>query len=172
LNEVKDDWYFEFRTEIQENPSAFRSFSVRDGFVFSSAGIINNRQIFVPLFPFNKRVELVKQFHEPPTSGQLGIYKTFQMVRKIGYWPKMQTSIGKILSACLVCQQIKKSNDLPVVEMKSHQVSYAGQTVSIDLVGPLPRSSRGFKYRASAITRYKKCRATGYTTARAGLPTP
>ena len=68
------------------------------------------------------------------------------MVRKVGYWPKMQSSIGKILSACLVCQQIKKSSDLPVCEMKSHQVSYAGQTVSIDLVGPLPRSSRGSKY--------------------------
>ena len=51
LNEVKDDWHFKFRTKIQENPSVFRSFSVRDGFVFRSAGIINNRQFFCTFDP-------------------------------------------------------------------------------------------------------------------------
>lgn len=156
LNEIDDDWYFNFRDQIQKDPKSYKLFAVENGFVYHYYGILNGKETFVPLIPYNKRLELIKLYHEPPTSGHLGIFKTYELVRRVGYWPKMRDTISKALRTCLVCQSVKTDRTLPAGEMYSHRVHYSGQTVSLDIMGPYTRSSKGHKYILTIVDLFSK----------------
>lgn len=94
------------------------------------------------------RVEIIKNNHDPPTCGHTGIFKTTARVGERYYWPKMRNDIARYIRRCVTCLSTKplqrRAAGLMLSAAPSTQRPW--QVLSIDLVGPLPRSISGYCY--------------------------
>ena len=62
----------------------------------------NSETVLQLVVPASKREELVKYFHDIPSSGHLGAEKTLEKVRHSFYWPAMKKYIEDY---CLTCDK-------------------------------------------------------------------
>ncbi|KAE8738339.1 hypothetical protein FOCC_FOCC016181, partial [Frankliniella occidentalis] len=107
---------------------------------------------WVPVVPRELRHQLLEECHDIPTSGHGGWWRTFQRLRSKGYWPQMIPEIKKYVQECHVCQRVKKDRRRPPGFMGSKiVVSRPIEFLSADLIGPLPRTRKGYTY-ISVIT--------------------
>jgi len=116
-------------------------------------------------------VDYIKEFHEPPVMAHLGVLKVFKKMKERFHFPDMRGWIEKVIKSCQVCQMRKPSPHGPLgktlnVYTKNMQVM---DLVSIDVMGPLPRTSlSGTKYIITAIeyvTRFVTAKAIRNVTA-------
>lgn len=56
---------------------------------------------------------LLKEFHDTPFSGHMGIARTHNAMAKDYYWPGMHKSIVRYINSCTTCQQNKATHDVP-----------------------------------------------------------
>ncbi|KAE8753226.1 hypothetical protein FOCC_FOCC000149, partial [Frankliniella occidentalis] len=102
---------------------------------------------WVQVLPKGKRRDLLHQSHDDPTSGHGGFYRTFERVRRAGYWPGMKQEVKEYVEKCATCQRVKMDRSRrPGLMGSSRVVSAPMEVVTLDLVGPFPRSSKGFTY--------------------------
>ncbi|KAJ8978886.1 hypothetical protein NQ317_008501 [Molorchus minor] len=94
--------------------------------------------------PKDKRKELIKNNHDDVRSGHLGIYKVYWKLRNRYTWPKMHADVAKYVRSCQTCAEQKQERKPPSGLMGSRpQIYQPWQMISLDFIGPLPRSSRG-----------------------------
>jgi len=141
-----DPWYEDLRQKVEDDPASYPLFKVAAGKLLRSMGIINGEQCFVPVVPKNERAELIRSCHDPPTAGHGGVFKTFKRVQREGYWPRMLSDVKNFVQKCLVCGATKPSHQKPAGEMYSHQADRPWQTLSVDLMGPYPRTANRNRY--------------------------
>lgn len=99
------------------------------------------------VIPKEKRAELLKQCHDAPTSGHLGVFKTYHRLATKYYWPKMRADVTRYVRKCTTCLRSKPEQRASPGDMGGHfQVSKPWEVLSIDLVGPLPQSKKGYCY--------------------------
>lgn len=93
--------------------------------------------------PRNQVVDLVLQQHVD--MGHYGPRKIYDRMKQTFFWPKMRRDIRRIVSSCDVCQKAKVFN---VCRGETHAVipNKPGELVSVDLMGPLPRSLSSATY--------------------------
>lgn len=90
--------------------------------------------------PRPMRLGLLRELHDD--LAHLGIFKTFQRVAERFYWPRMKVDIRRYVASCKVCLSQKATNvSRPGFMGKEKIVKFPFQMISVDLVGPLPRSS-------------------------------
>lgn len=149
---IKDPWYRRLLTQIEANPLRYPRFRVNDDILFKSVNqpycdlspACDRWRIVVPK---EKRLALLKQCHDVPTSGHLGIYKTFHRLANKFYWPGMKTDVTRYVRKCVTCLKTKPEQKATHGEMGGyHQITRPWETLSIDLVGPLPISTKGYSY--------------------------
>jgi len=51
--------------------------------------------------------------HDIKTAGHLGVDKTWELIMRNYYWPKMGKEIRKYVLSCDECQRNKSNNQLP-----------------------------------------------------------
>lgn len=86
-------------------------------------------------------------FHSSPVGAHLGIEKTSNRLRSKYYWPNMNVHIKAFVLSCRDCQQFKPSNQPPVGHMSDYSRMYKpGAMHSLDIVGPLPTSTKQNKF--------------------------
>ena len=56
---------------------------------------------------------LLKEFHDTPISGHMGITRTHNAMAKQCYWQGMHKSIVHYINSCTTCQQNKATHDTP-----------------------------------------------------------
>lgn len=97
--------------------------------------------------PKHLRPNLLKQYHDEPTAGHQGVNRTNARIQTKYYWPKMKQDVARYVRCCRVCQQSKFDQQRPAGLMGDHRgVTKPWVMISADLLGPLPRSSSGYKY--------------------------
>lgn len=94
--------------------------------------------------PLRNRV--LRENHDAPTAGHLGIAKTIARISQNYYWPGMSSEISRYVRNCVSCQEYKISQSKIVGKMGTCNASQPWEYVSMDIVGPMVRSSRGNKY--------------------------
>lgn len=89
---------------------------------------------------------MIKDNHDPPTCGHLGIFKTLARIAERYYWPNMRKDVAKYIAQCQVCLKTKSVQRPVSGHMLSEQplCTRPWQILSIDLVGPLPRSDYSY----------------------------
>lgn len=93
------------------------------------------------------RTEVMKSCHDEPIAAHLGMFKTLKRVQELYYWPRMRKDVQRYVRSCEVCKAQKPLNLAPPGLMgKSRKVSYPWQMIALDLIGPLPRSSKGNRF--------------------------
>ena len=92
-------------------------------------------KLVVPKF---ERVRVLKECHDNPTAGHLGVTKTTARVTALYYWPGLFRDISHYVKSCESCQKFKSSQQAPPGKMTSTQVMEPWHMISTDFVGPLP----------------------------------
>lgn len=111
--------------------------------------------------------ELVLQQHTD--SGHFGYKKTYYLMLKSFYWPKMLKSIRQIVTSCDLCQKTKQAKGVHG-EFNSMVSQSPGALVTMDLMGPLPSSRAGatqILVVVDSFSRYTRLYALKKGTARA-----
>ena len=100
-------------------------------------------KIFVPV---EDRVELLRMNHDHVCAGHLGVEKTFQRLSKQYIWPRMYGDVLKYVRSCIVCAKRKAmgSSKAPLMSIPLETVAW--NLIAMDIVGPLPDSSKNNKY--------------------------
>lgn len=149
---ITDKWYEKMCVKVRENPLHYCNWRVTDDNKLykhlrskdSNSGT-NGWKLVVPK---SGRPVILKTFHDDPkTGGHLGIYKTYHRILNNYFWPGMKADIGKYINNCRICKEHKPEQKKKAGEMGSKpSITKCWQYIGTDIIGPLPRSTKGFQY--------------------------
>lgn len=89
---------------------------------------------------------ILMQLHNSPTGGHFGVLKTLSKVRERFFWPRCRQFVENWCRQCDKCASRKGPNTRQKGPMKQFNVGAPLERVAIDVLGPLPVSTRGNKY--------------------------
>lgn len=93
------------------------------------------------------RVGVMQVAHDSILGGHLGAQKTVNRVMACFYWPGVLDDIKRYCASCDVCQRTTPKGRVGKVPLGSTPlIEIPFSRVAVDIVGPLPASSRGFRY--------------------------
>lgn len=120
---------------------------------------INNNQLekfvdpnWLPYIKPSQHNSLIAEAHHSCGHGRLD--KTYDMLKSCYYWEGMKSNVQLYLNSCLECSQFK---NLPKrFSFVLNDVTSPFHCVSIDIVGPLPKSLHSNQYIIVAINLFTK----------------
>jgi hypothetical protein len=86
------------------------------------------------------------ELHGGKTAGHLGEHKTLAKVRMRFFWHGQKHDIIDFCKKCNLCAQKKPPHIKNKAQLQQYVVGAPLERVSLDIVGPLPRSDSGNKY--------------------------
>lgn len=152
VNPTTDRWYTALIEKISSKPRKYPLWRIENGVLFKYTGakipeLDGSQYAWKQVVPKDKRLELLQQAHDEPTSGHPGVTKTYAKLRQKFYWPKMKADVAAYVRRCVTCTEHKAIQQRPPGLMGTRpRVFRPFQMISTDLIGPLPNSSRGYKY--------------------------
>ena len=90
----------------------------------------------------SNQTEIIKRCHRLVGHGALK--KTSEKIKEDYYWELITHDVANYIACCQLCQLDKRF--LPSTSFELVQPGYAWHTISIDLIGPLPKSTNNYKY--------------------------
>lgn len=88
-----------------------------------------------------KRIELLKQYHDEPSEGHFGVAKTHKRLSAHFFWPSMYQDVKKHVDDCETCKCYKPVNTARAGLMGNpRQVTKPWEAISCDILGPFPPS--------------------------------
>lgn len=135
----------DLKRQIEKSPERFKDFKIVDGKVFkyiSNSSIPEDASFrWKMLVPKMERKKIIEDVHR---EAHLGYLKTLAKIRERWYWPRMSSEVKRYCSSCEVCKGSKtpKINTRPVCG-KPKECARPWEMISIDFLGPYPRSKRG-----------------------------
>lgn len=145
-----DAWYLNIFNGCLNSPSSYPNYRVDGNVLYRH---MQNKHFLTAEFswkevvPKDLRDEILFKNHSEPTSAHLGIFKTHKRLALNFYWPGMYRDVVKFVSKCETCLAYKLSTHGTLGKMgRPKDCSRPFQTLSIDLVGPLPNSRKQNSY--------------------------
>ena len=90
------------------------------------------------------KTAILQEIHDTLIGGHLGRDKTAHTVKLRFYWERMDDEIEKYVTSCQQCQQNKVSHQKAAGLLMPIKIpDRPGQQISLDLIGPLPKTARG-----------------------------
>lgn len=156
-----DDEYVMLKNKITSNPSKFPKFTINENLVYKNCRVKtgaswedNGWKLYVPL-KFRQRV--LFESHDSPNSSHLGVCKTVHRILEKYYWPRMIRDVREYVKTCEQCQLSKHPNYSTRVPMGNQKVVEGPwDSISIDFLGPFPRSRKGNTYIFVVVDNFSK----------------
>jgi hypothetical protein len=89
---LESDEYFSEILNSLRDPTRSRSttnrtqqFELREGLLYMKEG----NRLCIPKTAMQLRLQLLKEHHETPIAGHLGIAKTYESLQRLFFWPKL-----------------------------------------------------------------------------------
>jgi len=137
------------------------AFSIIDGLLVRDIPA-DHRLPFRPyaqlVLPASRRHDFMREIHDTVIGGHFGIRKTLHTAQRVAWWPTLREDVTHWVKTCTKCNASKPDNHSPfgkVADSTPH-ARLPWEVASIDLIGPLPRTTRGNRYIATCT-----CEATG-----------
>ena len=108
------------------------------------------------ILPRNLRREAMSLAHEGMTGGHLGFEKTKNQVQRRAYWPGFSKDVSHFCQACAPCSRYRRGSAPKQELLEPLIVGDVMERISIDITGPHPTSSLGFKYMLTAVDHFSK----------------
>ncbi len=96
--------------------------------------------------PRTLRQEILAALHGSRVSGHLGVSRTVDGVRRRYYWPGYKRDVALWCRQCDTCAQKKSGPPRKKAPLCQELAGGPLQRVAMDIVGPLPRTSKGNAY--------------------------
>ncbi|GFW35465.1 transposon Tf2-9 polyprotein [Trichonephila clavipes] len=116
-----------------------QDFKLINGLLFYAKYFSNLGELRVYI-PGSLRKDIMKEFHDLPLAGHLGMRKTYLKLRDTCYFPFMRKYIFEYVSTCDRCQKFNYKNALPAGRLMPIVSKYPNEIVTLDLLGPYPAS--------------------------------
>lgn len=148
-NGESSDWYDEMLRKVRESPTANSAYCVNNDVLFHRKA---RRRKGEKADEWQMCVRprdvprVLEENHCEPTAGHLGRFKTVARISAKYFWPGMYKAISDFIKHCASCQRHKVESKKPGGFMQIRPVQNIWQSVSSDLIGKLPYSSRGNCY--------------------------
>ena len=91
----------------------------------------------------DEQKKIVREFHDPPTAGHLGIARTKDLVAQTYWWPKLQKDVKDYVKGCTQCQANKVNTHTqraPLYLVTTQAETRPFQTIALDFITKLPLS--------------------------------
>ncbi|KAK3548312.1 hypothetical protein QTP70_009582 [Hemibagrus guttatus] len=96
--------------------------------------------------PHSRTALLLYLAHTHLLGGHLGLRNTLEKLKDHFTWPRMQTEVQAFCRTCPSCQQMAPQKPAPAPLIPLPVIGVPFKRVSMDLIGPLPKSAQGHKY--------------------------
>lgn len=162
LGEIKDQWYARLCRNVESHPLKFSDWRVESGRLFKQCRnqypvLAGSEFRWNLVVPKNQRKSTIELNHDVATAGHLGVHKTFARLGQKYYWPKMKADVAKYIRSCLVCSAQKPEQKAPAGLLSGRpNVSRPWELICVDIVGPLPRSTKGNCFIFSVMDYFSK----------------
>lgn len=140
---TRDLEYEKLKKDIINNEEQYKNFKVVNGKIYKlvSSRLGDSRFEWKYVPEVTERIQLMQDAHN---EAHFGRFKTLRKLQERYYWPRMQEDVNKYCRGCDVCQRSKYPNTNRVPLMGRRKVaSVPWQVISVDFVGPFPRSING-----------------------------
>lgn len=148
--DVKDKWYTGMVEKVRKTPQLYSQWKLEGNKLWKTMSNIDpmlEEDQWRLVVPKDSRLETLTECHDEPTAGHQGVLKTYKRMQQRYYWPKMRKDVAKYVSRCNVCQRTKYDQQAPAGVMGTRRgVDSPWKMLAADLMGPFPRSLRGYKY--------------------------
>ena len=101
-------------------------------------------------------LEMLKQHHEHPLAGHMGVQSTASRLKALYWWPRLRGECEEFVKNCVSCNQRSPygKRRAPLQELPASDRPF--DFVAIDIVGPLPRTENGDKYILSILDHFSR----------------
>ena len=155
-------WYRRQYRRVRERPENFPDYEIRENRLYRR--ILHSTDFkdepaetqWKRCVPRPERQAILTQIHDAPTAGHLGIAKTIARAAQRYYWPGMFADTAKYVRNCHNCLAHKHAQLRPAGLMHASHVKAPWEQVTMDLVGPLPRSTTGHTWLLVIQDRFTK----------------
>lgn len=96
--------------------------------------------------PENYIDKVLEQSHGSILAGHLGVKKTYERIAQQYYWRGMLSDVKRHIKACMPCAMRKGLPDKNMGQMGTIESFAPWDIIGADIVGPLPKTSRGHRY--------------------------
>ena len=102
--------------------------------------LLFNNLIYVPN-SLDLKLSILQSHHDSPASGHFGHARTFELISRSYYWPKLRSFVEKYVNSCETCSRNKPVRHAPFGELQSLPIpSQPWESISMDFIVKLPRS--------------------------------
>lgn len=145
-----DVWYENLLEEVKQGKARSRRYKEMKGKLFYDPSVKGRRLTnwkWKLVIPLSSRIEILKECHDDPKSSHQGVQKTIDRVMDRYYWPGVSRDVKEYVKKCEICRMSKTDNiKAPGLMGKAKQAQTPWQVISMDLLGPFPRSQQGNSY--------------------------
>lgn len=141
-----DEAHYKLFKSIETNPEKYSNFKLQGNDIYKACKIRDDVGIYNHVWrlyvPLNDRMRIVKENHDQHC--HQGFTKTISRLRQYYFWPNMDQDVRNYVRKCEICRSAKAPNVClrpPMGQMK--QASEPFEFLTLDFVGPLPRSRTG-----------------------------
>jgi transposase InsO family protein len=89
------------------------------------------------------RHTFLQDYHDAPTSGHPGVWKTYQALKRDYWWPNLHKDIEDYVKGCTTCQAVKTithHNMPPIAPIRPGEDTTPFATIAVDFITKLPES--------------------------------
>ncbi|XP_064639557.1 uncharacterized protein LOC135495071 [Lineus longissimus] len=122
----------------------WRHLLVEDGILFRRLEVQGKPARKQLVLPRTVRYQVLEKLHSDPASGHLGMQKTFERVKARFYWVGWRRDTMRFISHCEPCNVMKHPHKKRRVPLTQQLFGEAFERVSVDIIGPLRQTVRGF----------------------------
>ena len=137
LDEVTKD----YKSLLKSGPREFEK-SLQD-WNYENGLLLYRGKIYIPhSIEDTLRQQIVQIHYDLPSARHPGRWKTYELVSRNYWWPRMTTFVKKYVMGCDMCQQIKNCPQQPFGPLVPNKVSNGPwEIISMDLITQLPESN-------------------------------
>lgn len=107
---------------------------------------ISGHELIHAYVPAPLRREVIRMCHDTVTGGHFYFWKTYSKVKRHFVWPGVSRDVETYCRQCHICATRKTAGRKNRAPMRRYDPGLPMEEIAIDLMGPLPESSKGNKY--------------------------
>ena len=148
IDECRDEWYEQRIKDVQNFPWRFPDWKVENNLLYIHRRdylldpVVDNEIGWRLVVPNFNKVKVLNECHIPPSSGHLGIDKTFGLVSRNYWWPSIYHDTREFVRTCPECQRHKSVQTGPQGLMGRRIVERPWVVVAADCMELVPSKNR------------------------------